>query len=936
MISLRTRAAALLLFVLATGLAYAQAQPQPSQRPAAAPPAGGPAQAGSSAGLPAGVTRQATVEGITEYRLANGLRVLLFRDPSKATITVNVTYLVGSVDESYGETGMAHLLEHMLFKGTTIHPAVMKELQDHGATFNGSTSWDRTNYFETFDASDANLEWALGLEGDRMVNSRVAKSDLDSEMTVVRNEFESGENSPSRVLFERVLSAAYVWHAYGKSPIGSRSDIENVPIERLQAFYKAHYQPDNAVLIVAGRFDEAKTLALIARDFGSIPKPTRVLPTRYTVEPVQEGERDVTVRRVGDVQIIMVAYHAPGGAHPDYVPLQLASSALADEPSGRLYKSLVEKGLASDVGVNTLQQRDPGAVIFYAMVKKDASLDAARSAMFATLDDIKDHPFTKEEVDRARNSALSDFERAMNNSQAVALQLSEWAAIGDWRLMFIDRDHARSATVEDVQRTALQYLKASNRTVGVFIPGEPDRSVIPPNPSVAALVDGYKGDAARSAGEEFDPSPANIDTRTTRSELPGGVNLALLPKQTRGSAVNAMIRLNFGDERSLKGSGRVSGLTTAMLMRGTKSKTREQIQDTLDKLQSQMSVGGAGGVVAVNIVSTRENLPAVLDLAIEVLREPAFPDGELETLRASELTDLEASKSEPQAVVSRAYSRHWNPYPRGDVRYMPTVDEERMDLTSATTKALRDFHQGFYGASNAEVSVVGDFDAAVIRSQIAKKLDGWKSPKPYTEVLTPFPEPPIAPSQEVFQTPDKENAFFLAGMPLAMKDSDADFPSLVLGNYILGSGASSRLFGRIRGREGLSYGVGSQFSAPVKSNGARFVVQAIAAPQNAPKVEASFRDELATVLRDGYKPEEVSTAQASWAQQRQVSRSQDGALAGMLLGQLHNGRTMAWDSELETKVRALTPEQIRTAMQKYLDPAKMTFMRGGDFAKTGK
>jgi len=661
-----------------------------------------------------------------------------------------------------------------------------------------------------------------------------------------------------------------------------------------------------------------------------------VLPTRYTVEPVQDGERDVTVRRVGDIQIIMVAYHAPGGAHPDFVPLQLASSALADEPSGRLYKALVEKGLASDVGVNTLQQRDPGAVIFYAMVRKEASLDAARTAMFATLDDVKDHPFTKEEVDRARNSELSDFERTMNNSQRVAVQLSEWAAIGDWRLMFVDRDRARTATVEDVQRTALMYLKPSNRTVGEFIPGAPDRSVIPPNPNVPALVAGYKGDAARSEGEEFNPSPANIDTRTTRTELPGGVKLALLPKKTRGGAVNASIRLNFGDERSLKNTDRASGLTSAMLMRGTKSKTRQEIQDTLDKLQSQMNVGGSGGVVAVNIVSRRENLPAVLDLAIEVLREPAFPESELETLRSSDLAGLEASKSEPQAVVSRAYGRHYNPYPKGDVRYIPTVDEEREDLMKVSVKDLRDFYQGFYGASNAEVSIVGDFDADAIRDQIAKKLDGWKSPKPYAEVLTPYPDPPIAPTTEVFQTPDKENSFFLAGMPLALKDSDPDYPALVLGNYILGSGLSSRLSSRIREREGLSYGVGSGLTAPVKSNGGRFVVQAIAAPQNAQKVEASFRDELSTVLRDGYKPEEVASAKDSWLQQRQIGRTQDGAVTGALSGQLHNGRTMAWDADFEAKVRALTPDQIRTSMQKYLDPAKMTYMRGGDFANKAK
>src|SRR5215471_16048962 len=432
--ALFSRLAALALIAPTLALAQAQTQQAP-QRPAQAQPQPAqqrPPQAAqpSSAGLPAGVTKLSTVEGITEYRLANGLRVLLFRDPSNAKITVNVTYLVGSTDESYGETGMAHLLEHMLFKSTKTRPAIMKEIQDHGASFNGSTSWDRTNYFETFDATEPNLEWALGLEADRMVNSRVAKDELDTEMTVVRNEFESGENSPTRVLFERTMSTAYVWHAYGKSPIGSRSDIENVPIERLQAFYRAHYQPDNAILTVAGRFDDAKALTLIARDFGAIPKPTRVLPTRYTVEPVQEGEREVIVRRVGDVQIIMAAYHVPAGAHPDFVPLQLATSALADEPSGRLYKALVEKGLASDVGVDTLQLHDPGVVIFYAMVRKESSLDAARDAMFATLDDFRTHPFTAEEVQRAKNSALSQFERMMNNSQQVAGQLGEWEAIG--------------------------------------------------------------------------------------------------------------------------------------------------------------------------------------------------------------------------------------------------------------------------------------------------------------------------------------------------------------------------------------------------------------------------------------------------------------------------------------------------------------------------
>jgi zinc protease len=883
--------------------------------------------------LPAGVSHVTTVEGIAEYRLDNGLRVLLFRDASKATITVNMTYLVGSADESYGETGMAHLLEHMLFKGSTKYPDILAAIRSRGAQFNGTTSWDRTNYFETFDATDENLEWALDLEADRMVNAFIAQTDLDTEMTVVRNELESGENNPTGVLYQRVLSTAYLWHSYGKSPIGSRSDIEGVPIERLQAFYRRHYQPDNAVLVVAGRFEEDRALELIKSKFGPIPRPTRELTDNYTIEPTQDGEREVIVRRVGDVQILMAGYHAPAGPHTDFVPLQFAAEALADEPGGRLYKALVQTGLASQVAAQTLQLRDPGMIIFFALVRQDASLDEARAAMMKTIDDLATTPITAEEVERTRNQVLSSFQQQMNNTQAIAVQLSNWASIGDWRLLFLDRDRVRQTTVADVQRTALEYFKSSNRTVGLFIPGEPDRAEIPARPDVTAMLQGYEGDEARSEGEAFEPTPANIDARTSRVELPNGIQLVMLPKETRGDAVNALIRLNYGDENSLKGVGRFSSLMTPMMMRGTREHSRQEIQDELARLQSQLGIGGGAGVTTANMQSTRENLAATLELAIEVLREPAFPEAELTTLKDQLLASIEAQRSEPQAIVGRAYGRHWaRNYSRDDVRYVPTVEEEIAFLRSVTAADLRRLHSEFLGATQAEVVIVGDFDADAIRALITERLGDWRSPKPASDVLNLYDNLATDPTAQVFDTPDKENAFFLAGMPIEMRDSHPDYAALVLGNYILGQGPASRLFGRIRGREGLSYGVGSSFGASPRSDGATFTVNAISAPQNSEKVEASFRDELATVLRDGYNEEELTEAKRSWAQQRQIGRTQDGGLANQLGLWTHVDRTMAWDAELEARVQALTVEQVRDAMRRHLDVSKMTFMRGGDFA----
>jgi predicted Zn-dependent peptidase len=302
-----------------------------------------------------------------QYTLGNGLQAAV---PTRQnTVTVNITYLVGSRVEGYGETGMAHLLEHMLFKGTAKHRNVMKLLEEKGAQMNGSTWTDRTNYYETLPASQANLDFALELEADRMLNATISPDDLKTEFSVVRNEFEAGENDPLAILEERIVSTAFLWHNYGKSTIGSRTDIEKVPVPALRAFYEKYYQPDNAVLIVSGKFEEAAALASIEKQFGTIPRPARKLQPSYTIEPVQDGERQVILRRNGDIHAIGLAYHTPGVAAPDYAAVMAAIDVLSREPSGRLYKKLVETKLASSVDGDSYQFRDPFLAYFSAEVR---------------------------------------------------------------------------------------------------------------------------------------------------------------------------------------------------------------------------------------------------------------------------------------------------------------------------------------------------------------------------------------------------------------------------------------------------------------------------------------------------------------------------------------------------------------------------------------
>lgn len=925
----------LILFVFVAFVSVAQKKKgkKEEQAPVSQPVPAAVAEVKPTLPAPVKVT---SVEGITEYKLANGLRVLLFPDESKQTITVNITYLVGSKNENYGETGMAHLLEHLVFKGSPKHQNIPQELTEHGARPNGTTWVDRTNYFETFNSTEENLKWALDLESDRMVNSYIAKKDLDSEMTVVRNEFESGENDPFSVLMERVMSTAYLWHNYGKSTIGARSDIENVNIERLQAFYKKYYQPDNAVLLVAGKIDETKTLALVNEYFGSIPKPSRQIDKLYTVDPVQDGERFVSLKRVGDVQVAMTAYHIPSGSHPDYAPVEVLTRVLGSQPSGRLYKALVDTKKASNTGTFSFEFQEPGLLLTYAEVLKEKSLDDAKNTMIKTLDETSTVPFTKEDVDRAKNEILKQVELAFNSSERIGLQLSEYIGMGDWRLLFIGRDRIKNVTVEDVNRVAKLYLKPDNRTTGVFIPTEkPDRAEIPAVPDVEALVKDYKGAAAVAAGEAFDPSPANIESRTKRSALSNGMQLALLSKKTRGESVEVRITLRFGDEKSVMNKGKAGQYAASMLNKGTTKYTRQQIKDEFDRLKANVFIGGSATSSFVSISTTKPNLPEVMKLVGEVLKNPTFPADEFEKAKTEEISGIESQRSEPQAIAFTKMQRHTAPYPKGDPRYSEDFDESIASIKALKLEDVKKFYKDFYGANNATMSVVGDFDEAQVSSLANELFGSWKSAASFTRLASKAI--PVKTMNENIETPDKANAFFLAMYNFEFRDDNADYPAMVLGNYMLGGGfLNSRLATRIRQKEGLSYGVGSQFSAGSLDPVGTFMAYAIYAPENVQKLEAAFMEEINKVVAEGFTAEEIAAAKSGWSQSRTVTRAQDGSLAGTLNNYLFIKRDLKWDETFEKKVMDLTPEQINAAMKKYLKPDAINIVKAGDFAKAKK
>ncbi|KXK46177.1 MAG: peptidase M16 [Bacteroidetes bacterium OLB10] len=880
---------------------------------------------------PPAPVKVASVEGITEYKLANGLRVLLFPDPSKSTVTVNITYLVGSRMEGYGETGMAHLLEHMVFKGSTNHKNIPQELTAHGARPNGTTWYDRTNYFESFNATEENLRWALSLESDRMVNSFIDKKDLESEFSVVRNEFERGENDPGSVLMERVISTAYLWHNYGKSTIGSKEDIERVPIENLKAFYKKYYQPDNAVLTIAGKIDEPKALQLVNEYFGVIPKPERKLQETFTVEPTQDGERSVVLRRVGDVQMAACGYHIPSGSSPDYAAVEVLVEALTNEPAGRLYKALIETKKASSTYGYAFQLKDPGFAYFAAEVLKDKSVDTVMNTMTNLFDNLSKNPFTKEEVDRAKNTLSKDLMLQFNNSDRVGLALSEYIALGDWRLYFIYRDALEKVTPADVNRVAAEYFKPSNRTTGLFIPeAKPDRAVIPASPDVNALVKDYKGNKALTEAEAFDPSPSNIESRIKKATVSGGAKYTLLKKTTRGGNVSVRMTMHIGNPAVLQNKGLASSFTADMLKRGTKNKSFQQINDEIDRLKSNVSINGSGQEVNINITTTKENLNGILNLVNEMIKQPAFSQQEFDKLKEEQLASIDQQRSEPQSIASNLFEKTLNPYPKEDFRYVMSFDEEKEALNKLTIDDVKNFYNRFYSTNNATVAIVGDFDEPSLIITLNNLLDKWGAPVLFDRAKDLYFD--VTPVNEKINTPDKANALMLAGMNLELRDDDADYPALVIGNYMLGGGfLNSRLATRIRQKEGISYGVGSQLQAGSQDKSGGFITYAIYNPDNSERLIEAYKDEMNKMVKEGFTKEELADAVKGFIQSRSVSRSQDRELCARLNNYIFLDRTMKWDEDFEKKIQALTVEQVNAAMRKWINPEKISYIQAGDF-----
>lgn len=884
--------------------------------------------------LPPGVTRVQTVEGITQYQLANGLKVLLAPDLADERVTVNLTYLVGSRHEGYGESGMAHLLEHLIFKGSpnTIDPKA--EFRKRGFTFNGTTSADRTNYYATFVSSQESLDWYIGWQADAMVNSFIAKKDLDSEMTVVRSEFEIAGNNPFATLSQRVMAAAYPWHNYGKPTIGNRADIENVDISRLQTFYKHYYRADNAVLMVAGKFDPAATLAAIQKSFGPLIKPPLPVTLTYTLEPVQDGERSVVVRRPASAQLMLVTYHAPAALHPDNMALAVLATALGDVPSGRLHKALVESKLAQAVFAGADRRREAGSVLFGTAFGPDDDPLVRQKLLLDTIENLATEPLRQDEFDRARAKIEKNLELAFANAAAVAQGALQFEVLGDWRAVFVDRERMKAVTLDDVNRVARSYLLTDNRTLGHLIPTKtPVRAPEIGLPDVAAYLQGYTLSEKGLESSAFDFSTRSLNEKVSFASTPGGIKAAMLSKPVRGDLVKLTVSFKFGSAESLRQQDVAAMLAAQMLDKGTASMTRQQIHDEQVRLGAALSLhfGDEGGALTLTV--KQDKVKPALELATRLLRESTFPPAEFEEIRSAQIKAYEGQLKDKSAQAQNAWSRYGNPYAKGDPRYVSSLEETLQELKSVTRDQAYAFYQRFYGAQNAQIAVLGPIDVKQLQQQFALALDGWQAPQAWQRVEQPLVD--RTPTRLVFDTPDKTNASLTAyhALPLRAGQFDWQDYAMSLATRIFGGGPGSRLWLRLRETSGLSYSAGASYSASRYEANARFSMSAEVSPGKVSAAESALKEELARSLGEGFSATEVETFRQQFLADRLRGRSGDGWALAFMGERLEFDQTPDAYERGDAMIASLTPDQVNSAWKKFVKPEKMVWGVFGDQSK---
>ncbi len=891
----------------------------------AAPANAAPAKAEAKTASLARLDAQAA--GFSSYVLPNGFKIILAPFPSAANARIELIIKTGSKLEGYGETGMAHLLEHMLFKSAGKRTDLKSDLTALGASWNGTTNAERTNFFETIAAEPEKIDEAIRIEADRFIRANFTKEHLASEMSVVRNELERNDSDPGSLVMRALQRQSYFWHGYSRPTIGARSDIEDAPFTALQAFHKKHYRPDNAALIISGNFDPQRVLALASRLFAVARNPATPKVSSWTREETRATTNRSELILPAGKTMVASAWKLPGATERQTYALDLAVSAICDNDWGSLRKDLVlERKIAVTASCGTQIQADYSLLLGFASAGKEADAEALSQALHSHIETAAATGISQDQLERARITELNAFERLENAHETLAYQLSQAEVTGDWRLLFWQRDIVKTLTLDEANAALKKWSVAVNRSDVLL--RHADGIVTPdvPKPAEArTLVSGKDWPVIAMRADPIPTSADELAKATINVPLDGLQARALLiSRQTQGNRAWLVLSNDYGNESALAGRRTACAMASNLLAYGGAGLSRDQLSAKLEALQAKWSLS-LGGIV---IEAPRKNIDAALDILLSVWTSPALPMNEFERIKASAIAGLEAALKDPGAVAASATNLRFDNYPAQHPFQPRSLEQQLAENAAVNFTDVTACAADFSGIAQIRLAMVGAFspqDVQAVWSRIAQ-LPTAKIPYERIKDL----EAPLTVDTTPINVamPEKPNAAIAGSTLLRITDDSPDFPALRIAMKVLGGDADSRIWQRLREREGLAYSAGVSLSGSHFEPRSRLSIQASAASDKADAALNSLKDELKRALKDGFSEQEVERAKRAWLQERKTSLRDEQSFASSLAEGLYSGRDYAWLARYDEKIARLTPQEVTLALRKYLAEAPMVWRIG--------
>ena len=873
---------------------------------------------------------------VQETVLPNGLKILTKEVHVAPVVTFHVWYKVGSRNETFGKTGMSHLLEHMQFKGTkNLGKGEIDRLINSNGGLNNAATWrDWTYYWETL-ASDK-LELAMKIESDRMVNSLLDPKEFNAEKTVVLSELEGNENDPDRLMMYELYALAFKAHPYHWPTIGWRRDVETITRDQLYKHYKTYYQPNNAVVVIVGDFDTPKALAMAKKYFGGIPRGPEP-PKVAEVEPVQVGERTAVIREAGASYRVSIGYHIPDIADKDVYALDIISKILDSGASSRLYKALIDSQLAVSENAYSNTNKNPDLFELDATARDGVKIEDVQSALLAEVERLKTEPVSDQELQKALNQLEADFVYANDSITDQAEQLGYFEAINSYKFLDTYLDKAHKVTKDDLQKVAQKYFADKNRSTVTFIPeGNGEQSTVNSEQYVR-----YRSSDSVGVWEYGGMGVQKPQLRTPKSGLPTvkpsrfvlDNGMVVIIYENRSNPTVALTGgLNAGGMLDPEGKNGLAAITAGLLQKGTTERTADQIAQAKDFVGMSISTSADTESAGFSGRALSKNLDLMLELLSDSLRNPTFPQDEFDKLKARRLSGIKQEQDDPNSLAFRAFSG--KVFPAGHPYHSLTVDEDLANTSAITRDDVAGFYKSHYGPETAVLVLVGDVNTQEALAKIKTYFGDWKkigaAPRP------PIPDVPrqTTVEKQVIPMPDKSEVEVVLGYAGGLKRNDPDFYSATAMNYVLGGGPFSSHLGKvIRDQMGLVYTVYSAFDAGLGAG--PWYMYLGTNPQNVDKAIKTSLEQIAAMRGKGATKQEVQEAIAFIAGSFPARRLVDnGSIAGTLYGAELYGLGMDYIQKYSSLYQAVTVERVNAMAKKYLHPEAYTLVIAGPYKET--